>query len=136
LLWIPLNAQEPPSSGSTAQAEAPILDEDVNVWQFAEMPYPLAANLSNVQGVVVVRAQVDDLGRVRSAIALSGAAKLFPDAVANIKKWEFQPNGLKTVVVVYDFRLEGLCNGITSHFVFRRPNVASVRSCGVMVQGY
>jgi|SRR5581483_9964218 len=98
------------------------------------MKYPLAAQLKQTQGVVVVRAELDEQGNVVSSTAISGAEKLVPDSVQNIKQWRFRPTPQKAAIVVYDFRIEGWCNNVTSHFVFRDPNIVSIRGCGLSFQ--
>ncbi len=110
-------------------------DEDVKVLSFEELRYPLAARLAHVQGIVVVRVKRDDAGKVVSSAAISGAKTLMPDSLPNSKKWRFQPNQEKTAVIVYGFRIDGLCySGMNGQFIFRPPNIAAVTSCELVAQ--
>lgn len=104
-----------------------ILNENIRPVYFETASYPLAARLQRVQGTVVIRAALTEDGRVISASALSGAKPLLPECIANVKKWRFRPNTEKAVIVVYRFKIEGLCNlPCTSHFRFEPPNLAIV----------
>ena len=123
--------QQPPQP---AAARALIADEDIHVRNIENMRYPVAAHMSRVEGVVVVRAELNDLGGVAAASALSGRSALVADTLANVKQWSFTPNKQKAVIVVYDFRIEGACNGLISHSALRAPNIMSVRGCTQMFQ--
>jgi TonB family protein len=120
-----------------AQDDLLVRDEDIKTVDFAELRYPLGARLSHVQGVVVVRVKLDANGHVTDSEAVSGAKSLIADCLANSKKWLFQPNPKKEVVLVYEFRIDrGLCHGgnVASQFVFREPNFASITSCEAQVE--
>jgi TonB family protein len=114
--------------GSSLLAQdAPLMDETVHPLYFETLSYPLSARLTHVQGVVVVRATLDSEGKVVSATAISGAKSLIPDCLSNAKKWLFQPIPEKTVVIVYHFKIEGLCNlPCPSQFIFSPPNLATI----------
>jgi Gram-negative bacterial TonB protein C-terminal len=58
----------------TQQAIDTLFDEQVKLASFEDMQYPLVARRTNVQGVVVIRAMLDDEGRVAEASAISGAS--------------------------------------------------------------
>ena len=104
-----------------------IADDEVHIVQFEEMTYPLAARLKQVEGAVVVRVTLDGEGKVTSAAALSGSKLLAEACTTNAKKWLFRPNSKKAAVLVYVFRIDGLCKSpCPSHFVFRPPNVALI----------
>jgi len=80
-----------------------------------------------VSGVVVVRVKVDSDGTVVSAAAISGPKLLIDDTLSNARKWHFQPKKSRDVVIVYDFKLEGICKGTcSSSFTFSPPNVATI----------
>src|SRR5271170_5678548 len=72
---------------------------------FQDLAYPALGRTAHIQGIVVVRARLDEKGNVVDAEAISGAEPLEPDSVANAKKWKFQPNAKKLAVIVYNFRL-------------------------------
>jgi hypothetical protein len=97
------------------------------------MKYPLFAHSTGVQGVVVVRAASDGQGRVVSVDALSGAKALITDSLANAAKWQFRPSSPRVVIIVYEFRIEGLCGQeCGGQFVYKPPNVAVI-TAGAMV---
>ena len=111
------------------KSSVPVNDEDIVVTSLTEMPYPLGARLTPAtEGVVVVRVKLDDEGRVMSSEAISGSRKLIPDCLANVNKWRFRPTPSKEAVVVYEFRMDGVCSR-GSHFSFREPNIAVVTGC-------
>ena len=129
VLAVPLRLGS--QSASQGGEHQRVNDKDATVISFEDMPYPLLACVSSLQGVVVVRASLDQDGKVLSAKAISGPDLLAKDALANIRKWHFDPNGNKTAIVVYEFRLiEGECGGTRGQlFVFRQPNQALVVGC-------
>jgi TonB family protein len=118
--------------------EQPIKDEDIVVISFEELRYPAIARTSRVQGVVVVKVNLDETGKVVSATAISGSKMLISDSLSNAQKWRFRPSVGKNAVIVYDFRLaDGRCDptkGTGLLFVFREPNIASITSCMDPVQ--
>lgn len=107
--------------------DAPILDESIKPLYFEPLSYPLAAKLMEVQGTVVVRASLDREGNVVSSTALSGAKSLIPECLSNSRKWRFQAVPERAAIIVYVFRIEGLCRQpCTSLFRFDPPNLATV----------
>jgi len=99
----------------------------MKVRYFEEINYPLVARLKHIQGVVVVKVKLDDNGVVVSAAAVSGAKDLIQDSLLNAKKWLFQPNTDKTAIIVYHFKIEGLCKlPCASQFKFSPPNSATI----------
>lgn len=109
-------------------AQNPVLNESMRPGYFESLSYPLAARLSQTQGTVVVWATLDEGGRVLTSRAISGAKALIPDVLANSRKWRFQPNDQKAVVIIYRFIIEGLCNlPCPSQFQFDPPNFVTVR---------
>jgi len=111
-----------------APQEVPVYDEVIRVTHSEKLIYPLLAQRARVQGVVVVRAKIDEKGRVVSAIAVSGNRILIPDCLSNSKQWRFQPTVSSDVVIVYDFRLTniGCKSPCASEFTFRLPNIATI----------
>lgn len=110
------------------RADDLVADEDVKPVYFEDIAYPMVARLKHVSGVVVVRLKLDDNGVVVSAEPISGAQALIPGCVTNAKKWRFRPNSTKSVILVYRFAIEGLCNlPCSSHFEFQPPNLAIIR---------
>jgi TonB family protein len=107
--------------------EKAIPDEEIKPVYFEPLNYPLTARITHVQGTVVLMAKIDAKGNVVSADAISGAKSFIPETISNAKKWRFQPNPTGSVVIVYDFRIEGLCQlPCPSHFTFRPPNTATI----------
>ena len=90
------------------EVEEPILDQNIKMAYFEALTYPRLARAARIQGVVVVRVQISASGQVTSATALSGPKMLIDDSVANAKKWRFETKG-KTGILVYIFKLDGLC---------------------------
>src|SRR5262249_606885 len=110
----------------TAQ-DLPVLDENVRPLYFESMTYPLSARLKHVEGAVVVRVTLEGDGKVKAASAISGAKSFLSDCVSNAKHWRFQYNSQHPALIIYQFRIEGLCNlPCPSQFTFRPPNVATV----------
>ncbi len=90
-----------PFSGAPLQEGTTVRDKDIKIVDFDDLTYPAPARTAHVQGVVVVRANLSDRGEVTEATAISGDEVLIPACLVNIKKWRFQPNTSKTVVIVY-----------------------------------
>lgn len=107
-------------------------DQDTTVLAFKEMVFPPPARGTHMQGVVTIRVQFDDQGKVISASAISGPRALIPLTVANVKEWRFKPNASKTAVIVYKFTIiEGECASLDHMFVFQPPNLANVIACPI-----
>ena len=106
----------------------PILNEDIKLLKFEPLSYPIVAKVKRVEGTVVVRVELSKSGEVARAVVISGPKELLADAVANAKKWRFQPNEAMAAVIVYRFkRLEGLCAlPCPSQFLLEPPNVAVI----------
>lgn len=110
-----------------AAQESVVLNESIKPVFFEPMVYPLAARLQRVQGVVVIRVMLGDGGKVVAATAISGAKSLLVDCVSNAEKWRFQQTGERCAVIVYYFKIEGLCNlPCPSRFRFEPPNLAVI----------
>jgi protein TonB len=65
--------------------------------------YPPDAQMAGVQGVVIVQATIDTIGRVHSASVIKSIPLLDEAALTAVRQWEFQPvlvNGLPTPVVM------------------------------------
>lgn len=123
------------SLGSTrAQDDKAIRDSDIKVIDYAELTYPSIARHANIQGVLVLRASLDDHGKVVDASVISGAEAFRLDTLDNIRKWRFEPNLHKSAVVIYNFSLlEGRCKSDSSLFVLQGKNLATVMSCPAAV---
>jgi hypothetical protein len=107
--------------------DGPIKDEEFKLQRFAPLDYPVFARTTHVQGIVTVRVELDEGGDVVSATAVSGPGALIQASVSNAKKWGFQPNKTKRAMIIYDYRIEGLCQApCASHFVVRPPNIATI----------
>jgi TonB family protein len=111
-----------------SQHDETIKNEDIYVASLTEMIYPPSARLARKEGIVVVRVKFDADGKVASAEAISGPKDLITDSLSNAKKWRFHPNSAKSAVIIYEFRIDGLCSA-GSHFIFREPNIATITGC-------
>ena|SRR5437016_3185627 len=103
---------------------------------FEDLAYPGVARAARIQGIVVIRARLDDKGNVVNASPISGLSPFIADSLANIKKWKFKPSPGKSVVIVYEFKLdEGACHD-DSHSLFRlmHSNFATVTACSRVIQ--
>ncbi len=119
-----------------AQQDATINDKDMSVIDFDDLQYPSFARQAMIQGVVVVRAKLDNDGKVVDAIAISGHDKLIPDCLVNAKKWRFQPNARRAAIIVYNFRMPyAACKSETlvSFSILQAPNFVTVTACSVPV---
>jgi hypothetical protein len=118
-----------------AQTDQIVEDKDVRVVRSENLTYPHSVQTSNLQGVVVVRLRLDGRGKVVDAAAISGNPILARISVENGKKWQFEPNAQKSAILVYDFRIEGICSSVTgSQMIFHPPNFVSIIGCGITVQ--
>ena len=125
--WISIAISALTAGFLAAGENATIFNEEIKPLSFATLDYPLVARLTRVQGVVVVRVTLGEDGRVLDSSAISGPEKLIADCVANSKKWRFQPNPGRVAVIVYQFKLEGLClSGCPSRTTFWPPNLVTV----------
>jgi TonB family protein len=118
-------------ASTSAQQENTILDNSVEVRDFRELAYPAVALHTNIQGIVVVRVKLDDQGNVIDATALSGAPALVQPSIDNAKTWRFQGNSSRAAVLVFNFRIEGLCFSASwsSQMIFYPPNFATITTC-------
>jgi TonB family protein len=104
--------------------------DDVFVIDFEELLYPSLARYARIQGAVVVRVNLDDGGKVKEAVAISGPTPLAVVALDNVRKWIFRPNARKMAVIVYNFEiLEGRCKYDQSFFILRGSTLATVITC-------
>lgn len=118
-----------------AQSEKTVDNEEIKVVNFEELRYPPNARMSHIEGVVVLRVKLDGEGNAVESAAISGPKLLISDCLANAKKWHFQPNSSRSVILVYNFRIEGLCHGnASSQFILHPPNLATVTSCDAVAQ--
>jgi hypothetical protein len=107
--------------------DGPIRDEEFKLQHFVPLDYPVFARTTHVQGIVTVRVELDENGGVVTATAVSGPEALIPGSVSNAKKWSFQPNKTKRAIIIYDYRIEGMCQSpCATHFVVRPPNIATI----------
>ena len=118
-----------------AQGNPTVTDKDIKVVDFEELKYPPIARAARIQGTVVIRVTLDDTGGVKDAEAISGAELLVRDCLTNVKKWRFRPNPQKTAVIIYQFKMPGgECKSVSSLFMFRGPNLATIIGCEVPVE--
>jgi outer membrane biosynthesis protein TonB len=122
-------------TASQTQHDSAISDKEMKLVDFADLEYPKLARTALVQGIVVIRAKLDDKGYVIDSTALSGADVLIPDCLANARKWRFQPNAKKAVVIVYNFRVtDAVSKSGCSHFMLEAPNFATITTCSPQIQ--
>jgi TonB family protein len=123
LVLTSLNAQAP--------EDGAIIDSEVRVVSFTPFGYPAIAHTARAEGVVVVRARLDKSGKV-DVTPLSGNGLLTQSVLRSAKTWEFEPNSYKAAILVFYFRIEGVCHDNTdpSQFIFHPPNFATVTACG------
>lgn len=116
-----------------SEQDASINDKDIHYISYEEMNYPPLAHQERIGGVTVIRLKLDDHGKVVEASAISGQEVLIASAIANAKKWQFEPNRQHAVIMVYNFRLaRELCN--SSFFTFQPPNFVTITACPMDVQ--
>lgn len=120
---------------TSAQQDAFVSNNDMKLVDFEDLEYPTIGRTAHVQGVVVLKANLDDQGKVVGAAAISGPEPLIPDCLANAKKWQFRRNAKKSVVIIYNFKLTdaGSKSGC-NHFMLEPPNFATITSCVPQVQ--
>lgn len=128
-----------PLAGLIAQQQSGERDDRVAIADWEELKYPPLAVQARVQGVVVIQVKLDEDGGVQESTAIWGSKFLIPDCLANAKKWRFQPNSQKNVVIVYHFYFDdSACHPGTSYSSnskFMAPNFASITSCLPFIQG-
>ena len=118
-----------------AQQNVVITDDDMKVVTFEDMKYTALGRTARVQGIVVVRAKLDDQGKVVDAVAISGNQVFVPDCIANARRWRFRPNAQRAAIIVYNFRLsDGISNSGCDHFMLEPPNFATITTCPVALQ--
>jgi len=113
-------------------SKSPLNPLDIQVVHFEEMKYPAIAQRApfSSEGVVVIQISLDEQGKVSEAKVISGNPLLVPDALANIKKWQFSSTKEKTGIIVYNFRrILGQCGSLTSLFALQHPNFVTVMGC-------
>ncbi len=108
-----------------------ISDKEISVLKYEDLTYPTEARASWTEGTVVVRVKLDGNGNVTNATAISGAAALIPDCLANARKWRFRPNEHESSIIVYDFRMPGGECKAPSFFMLMKPNFARITGCEV-----
>lgn len=111
-------------------------DSQAQLLSFEDLTYPGIARTTRVQGIVVIKAEIDEKGNVITASALTGLKPLIADCLANVKKWKFKPNSGKSAIIVYEFKLdEGACHD-ASHSLFRlvHPNFVTVVACNPIIR--
>lgn len=102
VLMLPCAASAQVAAGAIDHGSPELLD-------FDDMQYPPLARIARVAGVVVVRATLDDRGRVSDTVSLSGPKMLDASALANAKWWKFKAGTGKEVILVYSFEIIGTC---------------------------
>ena len=107
-----------PATGNHQKGDEP------RIAHFEQMRYPLSARIRAVEGVVVLKGSVSSKGSVEQVSVLSGPPLLTEDAASNLRKWLFQSPLAGDVIVVYWFRISGLCEApCPSSVEFHPPNL-------------
>ena len=122
----------PPRDDQRKPTDVTVPADQIKVVRAAtDLGYPLAARAAGVEGVVVVRAELDAAGVVVSAHAVAGHPLLTPDSLSNIRRWTFRPNPQRAIVFVYDFRIdEGRCHDPTRSVAMQwHDNLMSIVAC-------
>jgi outer membrane biosynthesis protein TonB len=118
--------------------EGPVYDNAIKPVHVEELEYPRLAEMARVRGVVVVKAKLDSEGKVISSLAVSGNEVLIPACIANSMKWRFQPNAENAAVIIYNFDFDDrACESYSkcpSQFTFRKPNIATITTGGLIYQ--
>jgi TonB family protein len=124
--------------GAPAQVDQPVSDKEMTVIDFEDMGYPPLAGQTRTQGVVVVRAKLDNDGKVVEAAAISGHEFLIAACLANAKKWRFKPNPHRAAIIVYNFQMPPLMacksNSMSSYSILQVPNFVTITACAPTVQ--
>jgi TonB family protein len=123
-----------PSYGQQSNAPGSALPSfnALEVVHFEEMKYPAIAQYApnESRGPVVLKVTIDEQGKVAQAFTMSGNPLLTPEALANIKKWQFSAAKANTGVIVYNFRRTlAECGSLNSLFIFEPPNLVTVSAC-------
>jgi hypothetical protein len=111
-----------------------IYDEAIpRLLKHEQLRYPPLARQAQIEGIVVVKADLDGQGNVVTATAIAGPRLLVPVCLDNIKTWQFSQASNRqsdSVVILYDFRLQGYCLALPcdSTFTFRPRNIAQITS--------
>ena len=122
------------TSGPNAQKEEG--EHEAQLMSFEDLTYPAIARVTRIQGIVIIRSELDENGDVVKVTALSGPKPLLSDSLSNAKKWTFKPNSGKYAFVVYEFRLDDAACHDASHSLFRliHPNFATITACSPVLQ--
>jgi hypothetical protein len=103
------------------------VSHEPKILHFERLAYPLSAKVRAIQGLVVAEALVSPEGRIENAKVLSGPEALRGDTIASLKRWIFASSSPGKIIVVYWFRVSGLCEApCPSGFEFYPPNFVIV----------
>lgn len=104
-----------------------ISGDQISVLHFERQTYPLYAKLRSISGVVILKAAIDSAGLVSAVTVLQGPEALRSDAAKNLKRWRFARPRQRDALVVYWFRISGLCEPpCESNYEFYPPNLAVI----------
>jgi uncharacterized protein (TIGR03790 family) len=88
----PATAAETPAPPAPSVQDASVsLDFPIRLLSKTPIKYPDAARLAHVEGVVVVRLLIDEMGQVMKAELVSGDKRLAKSVLASVKSWRFEP---------------------------------------------
>jgi Gram-negative bacterial TonB protein C-terminal len=99
----------------------------IEVLHFERQSYPLYARVRSISGVIILKATVNSTGSVSRVIVLQGPEALREESVKNLKHWRFAQPRPGDVIVVYWFRISGICEPpCQSGYEFYPPNLAVI----------
>jgi len=117
----------PVLNGQSEGDERPIPKQNVEVLHFEPLTYPLFARVRSIQGIAVLKAIIDSGGKVSDVKVLSAPEALQQDAVNNLRQWRFSSPRGGWAIVVYWFRISGVCEPpCRSGFEVHPPNLVIV----------
>jgi hypothetical protein len=115
-----VQGQVPRNGDRSAENTAPVI-------HFQRVKYPLYAQVRGIKGVVVLTVHLNASGYALRVEPLSGPPALLQEAVASAKAWRFDASKSRMSILVYWFRIQGLCEPpCESGFEFYPPNLAVI----------
>ena len=84
-------AETPVPPAPSVQDASVSLDFPIRLLSKTPIKYPDAARLAHVEGVVVVKLLIDEMGQVMKAELVSGDKRLAKSVLASVKSWRFEP---------------------------------------------
>jgi len=126
-----------PLVAGQAQQDQSISDRDIKIVHSEDLRFPRVAEVANVEGVVVVKAALDENGNVTSVVTISGNPLLLQLSINNALKWKFAPNPERAITIIYNYRLKGFCRAnkeSSGPSKLELPNFITITGCRRTVQ--